>query len=92
MVADVLHGFLSKREVHEEEQGGENKDDAERWTGRDYDFGHRESNRKAQKQRAAEASVMRTYQGSVASRGPSATARQICANVSRPKTTPVVMT
>ncbi len=42
-----------------------------------YDRGERKSKRKAQMQSAAAAMVLRTYEGSIASRGPSCTARQI---------------
>src|SRR5437763_1222106 len=71
---------------------GHDSRDAESRTFAGYDLGQRTSNRKAQKQRAAEASVRITYQGSVASRGSSPTARQICTHVSRPNSAPVVAT
>ena len=48
--------------------------------------------RQAQKHKATVISVMRTNQGSVASREPSAKTRTMCARVIKPKTTPVVMT
>lgn len=56
-----------------------------------HNRGQRQSKRKAQRQRTALATVIRTYQGSVDRCGPSSMTRQICAIVSRPKIAPVVM-